>query len=172
MEGIYMKNIITLLALLAFGFSVNSFARSIHPATHVLIEKKTEGGYVPPEFQGWEKGVVVTMNGDVFGYYRKNLRQYRKYENLGQLSSGALALIRSSLDQLPAVENIKFPDTPPCTDVPSTSYKARAHYQMTFALSQQCQEGYLESFNDGFKLKSILDGYSTLHSMFIKNYPM
>lgn len=125
----------------------------------IVMESQIYGGYVPSESRGWERGVAIDEFGFVVGYTRKNRNHERVYTTLGTLSSAVLEKIKEAISQVPSHEEVKFPRGPQCTDVPSRVYKTGGSKPIVFAERKMCKSGYLPSFDEGYTLKEILDGY-------------
>ena len=147
------------LGLLA---SITASSHPLNSSTYILLEKKTAGGYVMPEHQGWESGIIITVSGKVSGYYKQSHQHQTDYFPLGNLNTASLDMIHRTLESLPEHEELQFPNVPICADAPWTEYKAWSSYEKTFAATRQCRDGLLKDFYKGKNLKNLLDGYDAL----------
>lgn len=159
-----MKRI--LLLVVFYGLWANqSFADLLASEDYILLEKKTAGGYVMPEYEGWESGIIVSVTGSVSAYYRQSRGHQRDYFPLGKLNSVALDTIHHSLAKLPDHDELVFPNTPLCADAPWSIYKAASTYQKIFAKRMQCRDAILKDFSPATRLRKLLDGYEALFQL-------
>ena len=133
-------------------------------SSELLIEMKTSGGYVVPDYIGHEEGLTIYRNGKVEAFSKKNSRSPLNTILLAQLSASALQKIVDSTDPIQEDELVsENPGAPMCTDLPETNYTLWKDDGRTypFARNADCHHFFVKA-DEARGLKILLDGLRVL----------
>lgn len=144
--------------------SVLLVSTSFASTPQILVQVKTQGGFVPPSMAGHENGITVYDNGMFESFARKNSTSPLKRTRLGQLSPVATKKILEKVHTLKGTQLVaENPEAPSCVDAPSTDYTALNSQQETVVFSRNagCQQYYIEE-GEARSLSTLLDGLRVL----------
>jgi hypothetical protein len=152
-----------LASLALLSISIQTWAEI--PGGAMLVEREVAGGNVPEEYRGYASKVGVGADGGIYHVYHKNDRETWKTEKVATLSDAKLKSLMAELAKVAAGE-IKYPDSPECTDLPVTSYNiTRNNTTFAFAKNLNCRLGTVAEDGTIFHLISILDGFEALSAL-------
>lgn len=152
-----------LLMVLAFAIQAGLHAQSLTEPTTILT-KTTSGGFVHPDWEGWEHKIALLSNGQVISYHRSNLRSPWLERELAVLNHSVLQKIYDEMATINAGE-ITFSDTPECTDLPTTTYKIyQGSEEIIMGMVRACRRGILQNSYEAEKIMNLLDSFSALEN--------
>lgn len=154
-----MKKFILFIAI----FLIHGSVFAISP---ILIQVKTFGGYVHPDYAGHEEGISIYYNGQIEFFQLKNIHSRVKKVLLGKLSNSALQTLMKKVEDLPQGELVsETPGAPMCMDLPITNYSLwkRSGLSFVFSRSADCHKFFIEG-SEARNLQKLLEGLRILRT--------